>query len=60
MKYYRKIFASYLSQKGIQSEIIDLLQGRVPPSVFARNYLRPAEDLKDKVLQAVSELSVKL
>jgi intergrase/recombinase len=37
LKYYRKIFASYLRQSGIESEIVNLSQGRVPRTVFARH-----------------------
>lgn len=43
-KYCRKIFATYLRNNGIEQEIIDLLQGRIPKSVFVRHYYRP--DLK--------------
>ena len=58
MYYCRKIFASYLRQSaGIESEIIDLLQGRVPKTVFARNYFRPNLDLyRDKILTALNQL----
>ena len=41
MSYCRKIFATYLRTKGIEQETIDLLQGRIPKSVFARHYFRP-------------------
>jgi intergrase/recombinase len=41
MYYCRKIFATYLRDKGIESEIIDLLQGRIPKSMFLRHYYRP-------------------
>jgi intergrase/recombinase len=41
MAYCRKIFATYLRTHGIEQEIIDLLQGRAPRSVFARHYFRP-------------------
>jgi Archaeal phage integrase len=41
MAYCRKIFATYLRTHGIEQETIDLLQGRVPKSVFARHYFRP-------------------
>ena len=44
MNYYRKIYASYLRQSGIETEIIDLLQCRVPKSAFARHYFRPSAD----------------
>jgi intergrase/recombinase len=38
----RAFFASYLSIKGVPGQVIDLLQGRVPPREFqilARHYL---------------------
>ncbi len=41
MSYCRKIFATYLRTKGIEQETIDLLQGRIPKSVFARHFFRP-------------------
>ncbi len=41
MAFCRKIFATYLRNNGIQPEIIDLLQGRVPKSVFLRHYYKP-------------------
>jgi len=41
MSYCRKIFATYLKINGVESEIIDLLQGRIPKSVFVRHYYRP-------------------
>jgi intergrase/recombinase len=41
MGYCRKIFATYLRTHAIQQEIIDLLQGRTPKSVFAKHYFRP-------------------
>jgi len=41
MYYCRKVFATYLRNKGIESEIIDLLQGRISSSVFVNHYYRP-------------------
>jgi intergrase/recombinase len=41
MAYCRKIFATFLRNEGIESEIIDLLQGRIPNSIFVRHYYRP-------------------
>ena len=41
MAYCRKIFATNLRMNGIEQEIIDLLQGRTPKSVFVRHYFRP-------------------
>ena len=61
MKYCRKIYASYLRQAGIESEIVDLLQGRKPRAVFARHYSRPNADYKDRVLlDAVNKLQKKI
>ena len=56
MHFCRKIYASWLRQSGIESEIVDLLQGRVPRSVFASHYLRPSADYKDRVLEALHQL----
>jgi hypothetical protein len=39
--YCRKIFATYLRTNGVDQEIIDLLQGRLPRSIFVRYYYRP-------------------
>lgn len=41
MYYCRKVFATYLRNKGIDPEIIDLLQGRISSSVFVNHYYRP-------------------
>jgi intergrase/recombinase len=39
--YCRKVFATYLRNKGIEPEIINLLQGRINSSVFVNHYYRP-------------------
>ena len=49
MNYCRKIFATYLGNNGIEQEIIDLLQGRIPKSVFAKHYYRPDLERFDKI-----------
>ncbi len=41
MKYCRQIFASYLRANKIDSEVINLLQGRIEKSIFVRHYNRP-------------------
>jgi intergrase/recombinase len=56
MRYARKIFASHLRQSGIESDIVDLLQGRVPRTVFARHYFTPSLSYRQKVLGALNEL----
>jgi len=44
-KELRSYFATYLGQHGILAEYIELLQGRIPKSVFDRHYLK-IEDFK--------------
>ena len=56
MRYCRKIFASWLHNKGISDVLIDLLQGRVGKSVLVNHYIQPRQDYKDKILEAVNEL----
>jgi hypothetical protein len=56
----RKIFASYLRQEGIQPEVVDMLQGRVSPSVLTRHYLVPKPLFKEEVLQALEKLQQQL
>jgi hypothetical protein len=41
MYYCRKVFATFLRNKRIEPEIIDLLQGRISSSVFVNHYYRP-------------------
>ena len=53
IKELRSYFATYLRQHGILAEYIDLLQGRIPKSVFARHYLK-IEDLKTLVPQVLA------
>jgi intergrase/recombinase len=56
MAYCRKIYASWLRQSGIESKIVDLLQGRVSKTVFARHYFTPSLDYRDKVIRALDKL----
>jgi intergrase/recombinase len=57
MSYCRKIFATYLRTQGIEQEIIDLLQGRSPKTVFARHYFKPNfTDEKQKVTVCLENL----
>ncbi|HET6588726.1 MAG TPA: integrase [Candidatus Nitrosocosmicus sp.] len=41
LSFCRKIFATFLRNEGVEAEIIDLLQGRIPNSIFVRHYYRP-------------------
>jgi len=56
IKELRSYFATYLRQHGILAEYIDLLQGRIPKSVFARHYLK-VEDVKELVGHVVAVTS---
>jgi intergrase/recombinase len=56
MSYCRKIFATYLRINGIESEIIDLLQGRIPKSVFAKHYFKPDFTSYNKVRILIDQL----
>ena len=49
MNYCRKIFATYLRNNEVQSEVIGLLQGRIPKSIFLRNYFKP--DMNNEVIR---------
>lgn len=44
--YCRKVFATYLRNKGIEPEIIDPLQGHNPQFVFLRHYYRSNTDYR--------------
>ena len=41
MHMLRKLWATYMRLQGIESEVIDLLQGRTPRSIFHKHYYRP-------------------
>jgi intergrase/recombinase len=56
MNYCRKIFATFMRNNGIEQEIIDLLQGRIPKAVFVRHYYRPDLERFDKVRGLLDEL----
>jgi hypothetical protein len=54
LKYCRAIFSTFLRKQGLESEIIDIYQGRVPNGVFATHYFKSNfnED-RDRVLKAI-------
>ena len=55
--YYCKQPAAYLRNKGIEIEIIDLLQGRISSSVFWNHYYRPDfNEIITKRIRPVLEL----
>ena len=60
IKYCRKIHASWLPHKGISSDLIDALQGRISKNIFLRHYLTPDNSFKTRVLDAITELNKQL
>jgi len=62
IKDLRKLFATTLRENGISEEVIDLLEGRIPQSIFLRHYYKPdlLRSIREKVLEAIeSELAIK-
>ena len=59
-KYCREIFATYLRNNGIEQEVIDLLQGRIPKSIFVRHYYRPDLERFDKIRELLDKLYNKI
>jgi hypothetical protein len=47
---------SFSGRCDISNIMIDLLQGRVPKSVFARHYFTPSLDYRGKVIRALAKL----
>ncbi|MGH9989153.1 MAG: hypothetical protein ACREAS_01815, partial [Nitrososphaera sp.] len=41
MNYCRKIFGTHLRYCGIESEMVNLLEGRISPEIFVRHYWSP-------------------
>jgi intergrase/recombinase len=53
----RDFFATYLLRHGILEQEINLLQGRIPPSIFVKHYWTPKlSELKDRTLTAITQL----
>lgn len=44
----------------INSTTVDMLQGRVSPSILTRHYLVPESSLRQKVLQSMVKLKAEL
>ena len=62
MYYCRKVFATYLRNKGIELEIIDLLHGRIGSSGFVNHYYRPDinEIITKRIRPMLDELRAEL
>jgi hypothetical protein len=57
ISFCRKIFATFLRNEGIELELIDLRQGRIPNSVFVRHYYRPAMSRFDEISTKLCKLN---
>ncbi|MDI6904535.1 MAG: integrase [Candidatus Bathyarchaeia archaeon] len=54
----RKLHGTTLRNNGIQSEVVDLLHGRIQQSIFLRHYYRPdiLAGIREKALKAIQPL----
>ena len=58
IKDLRKLFATTLRDRGISSEVVDLLEGRISQNIFLRHYYKPdlLRSIRDNVLAAAISL----
>ena len=57
IKELRQYYGSFMVRHGLIREEVDLLQGRVPRSIFVRNYLTIAfKELRDRIFEALKQL----
>ena len=57
LKDLRKLYATFLRNRGIPSEFIDILQGRISSSIFLRFYYKPLlEQMRHQVTGAIQPL----
>lgn len=61
MNYCRKIFGTHLRYCGIESEMVNLLEGRISPEIFVRHYWSPnmKQDI-ERVRKAIDSLANQL
>jgi intergrase/recombinase len=53
----RDYFGSFMVRHGLIREEVDLLQGRIPPSIFIRHYWSPSfKELRNRTLEALKQL----
>jgi intergrase/recombinase len=56
----RDYFATFMVSHGLIKEEVDLLQGRIPPSIFIRHYWIPSfSELKERTLKAIELLKAR-
>ncbi|MEM3699696.1 MAG: integrase [Candidatus Bathyarchaeia archaeon] len=57
----RDYFATFMVKHGLIREEVDLLQGRIPPSLFVRSYWSPSlRELRDRTLKGIVEIQNKV
>jgi len=61
MNYCRKIFGTHLRYYGIESEMVNLLEGRISPEIFVRHYWSPniKQDI-ERIRKAIDNLADQL
>ena len=61
MNYCRKIFGTHLRYCGIESEMVNLLEGRISPEIFVRHYWSPnmKQDI-ERIRKAIDSLADQL
>jgi hypothetical protein len=53
----RDYYGSFMVRHNLIKEEVDLLQGRIPPSIFIRHYWSPSfKELRDRTLEALKQL----
>jgi intergrase/recombinase len=53
----RDYFGTFMVRHGLIKEEVDLLQGRIPPSIFIRHYWSPSfKELRNRTLKALAEM----
>ena len=57
MSYWRKIYGTWLRKHGIETELIDMLQGRIPATVFGEhNYCPSFHQERERIRRIVESL----
>ncbi len=53
----RNNYGTFMVRNGLIKEEVDLLQGRIPPSIFIRHYWSPSfADLRNRTLEALTKM----
>ena len=54
----RDAYGTFMVRNGLIKEEVDLLQGRIPPSIFIRHYWSPSfKELRNRTLEALEKMS---